>query len=481
MGAFGAGGRQAGGRDLGRTAAEDLSPSVVRAAIAEDARLTAVTIQPPPDPQLAERRVWSPAAGCRIVACVDVETIEADERPVAPGVLWQLAARRMERCVRPGDWVCMLGGSRLAVCFGNGAHRIPPSSLGRRLARAMGDHLAVGSSSAELEVAVGIGVAPAESEPASVTEAAIASIRSARHHGRGGTDRPQRFVAVARIPEGSGEHGQGRPLRTRRLGNPRLVRRVLIPLQDEGVSLAETPSEAALRGGSHFRPVGAPETAVRVLVVDPDTATSRATRLNAHMVASAIRRAGAIPTVSIASTPDQILLDHLVVEPEVVVMVLHPEPRGTRGPRPDPWEKPAQLTKRLQETGSSVVVVSFGASAMAVAACVEKGATGLLDLEQLPEELSRIAGSLPNGRWRFPEAYLGLVDLTTAERRVLDQMMRGRSAADIAASQVVSLSTVRTHIRSILKKLKVNSQLAAVALGNGSVPVEPVSVEQSTA
>jgi DNA-binding CsgD family transcriptional regulator len=49
-------------------------------------------------------------------------------------------------------------------------------------------------------------------------------------------------------------------------------------------------------------------------------------------------------------------------------------------------------------------------------------------------------------------------------------MMEGRSAAEIATTLVVSLTTVRSHIRSILRKLNVNSQLAAVALAFGTLP-----------
>jgi len=63
-----------------------------------------------------------------------------------------------------------------------------------------------------------------------------------------------------------------------------------------------------------------------------------------------------------------------------------------------------------------------------------------------------------------------LVELTTSEHRVLYHMMRGASASDIAEQLIVSLATVRSHIRSILRKLGVSSQLAAVALANGSHP-----------
>jgi DNA-binding NarL/FixJ family response regulator len=54
--------------------------------------------------------------------------------------------------------------------------------------------------------------------------------------------------------------------------------------------------------------------------------------------------------------------------------------------------------------------------------------------------------------------------LTEREREVLGLIADGRRAAEIAESLVVAMSTVRTHIRSILRKLEVNSQEAAVAV-----------------
>jgi DNA-binding NarL/FixJ family response regulator len=55
--------------------------------------------------------------------------------------------------------------------------------------------------------------------------------------------------------------------------------------------------------------------------------------------------------------------------------------------------------------------------------------------------------------------------LTPRERTVLTELAAGRAAAEIAHREHVSLTTVRTHIRSILLKLNVSSQLAAVAAG----------------
>jgi len=56
-----------------------------------------------------------------------------------------------------------------------------------------------------------------------------------------------------------------------------------------------------------------------------------------------------------------------------------------------------------------------------------------------------------------------LRSLSPRETEVLGALIEGRSAETIASEQFVSLGTVRSHIRSILRKLGVTSQLAAVA------------------
>jgi DNA-binding CsgD family transcriptional regulator len=53
--------------------------------------------------------------------------------------------------------------------------------------------------------------------------------------------------------------------------------------------------------------------------------------------------------------------------------------------------------------------------------------------------------------------------LTERERGVLVQLMQGYTAEQIANADFVSVCTVRSHIRQILLKLGVNSQVAAVA------------------
>ncbi len=53
--------------------------------------------------------------------------------------------------------------------------------------------------------------------------------------------------------------------------------------------------------------------------------------------------------------------------------------------------------------------------------------------------------------------------LSSRERQILAQLVQGLSAPDIAARLGISKDTIRTHVRNILAKLKVNSRTEAVA------------------
>src|SRR6202035_1915042 len=109
---------------------------------------------------------------------------------------------RMVRCIRSGDQVCMLGGPRVAVVLGNGSNRVTPSALGKRLARAMGDHLAVGTTGLDLQVAIGVGAGTSDVEPAELAAAAMASLRLPRvRGGANGHPATTPFVAVTHVPD----------------------------------------------------------------------------------------------------------------------------------------------------------------------------------------------------------------------------------------------------------------------------------------
>jgi two-component system, NarL family, nitrate/nitrite response regulator NarL len=56
--------------------------------------------------------------------------------------------------------------------------------------------------------------------------------------------------------------------------------------------------------------------------------------------------------------------------------------------------------------------------------------------------------------------------ITRREGEVLGLLMAGKQVSDIARTRVVSESTVRTQVKSILAKLQVSSQLSAVGLAH---------------
>ncbi|MEO7126755.1 MAG: response regulator transcription factor [Nakamurella sp.] len=66
-------------------------------------------------------------------------------------------------------------------------------------------------------------------------------------------------------------------------------------------------------------------------------------------------------------------------------------------------------------------------------------------------------------------------DLTARERETLTELAQGRTVHDIAMQWVVAETTVRSHVRSILTKLGVQSQLQAVvkAVHHGWIDPEP--------
>lgn len=66
-------------------------------------------------------------------------------------------------------------------------------------------------------------------------------------------------------------------------------------------------------------------------------------------------------------------------------------------------------------------------------------------------------------------------DLTSREREVLELLVDGASAPDIAEELGVSINTVRSHIQSLFSKLHVHSQLQAAAFALQSGLVDPMA------
>jgi DNA-binding NarL/FixJ family response regulator len=139
--------------------------------------------------------------------------------------------------------------------------------------------------------------------------------------------------------------------------------------------------------------------------------------------------------------------------------------------------------RALVAKGISVLVLIQGDDFSVLAECLEAGASGVFDGTQSFENLVRLITDAALGRltlepWARQEVLRALRAqdasarkfralfwaLTAGEADVLKLLTEGRKAEEIAATRVVSLAMVRTQIRSILRKLGVNSQLAAVVL-----------------
>lgn len=199
--------------------------------------------------------------------------------------------------------------------------------------------------------------------------------------------------------------------------------------------------------------------------------------LLAHSAAYALRAHGIEAHVVEVSSLAAIQAEVLRIDPRVALLDLHLGALGLSLP----------LIAGIHRAGIDVVVVTGETDRAVWGACIEAGAIALVDkrlpFDQLVDRLERIvagdAGMPPSERIdlitqlhekrRQDSTRLEpFTRLTVREAEVLQRLTRGLSADEIAAETYVSLATVRSHIRAILQKLGVNSQLAAVASATGA-------------
>jgi len=140
------------------------------------------------------------------------------------------------------------------------------------------------------------------------------------------------------------------------------------------------------------------------------------------------------------------------------------------------------LIEPLSAAGLDVVMLTGERNALMLAQCLEEGAVGVINksvsfdelLEQIHvaldsgglmtrHEREEMLSQLRQHRAVREQELRAFNELTAREGEVLGELMQGKSADTIAEESVVSVATIRTQIRSILAKLGVNSQLAAVA------------------
>lgn len=199
--------------------------------------------------------------------------------------------------------------------------------------------------------------------------------------------------------------------------------------------------------------------------------------------------------VSPCSTFDEVLDEAAAVKPTLVVLDLDLQGAGYGYDLIDP----------LRALGAEVLILTGTTDRMELARCLEAGALGIASkangfasvLDQVRRaadgetvtsitERTQLLSDLMAHRRAAEKRMAPFETLSARERDVLRQIVDGQQAAAIAKASYVSLATVRTQIRSILLKLDVTSQVAAVALArqNGwfgdASPASPTTTAPET-
>jgi two-component system, NarL family, nitrate/nitrite response regulator NarL len=207
-------------------------------------------------------------------------------------------------------------------------------------------------------------------------------------------------------------------------------------------------------------------TSPRAVLVDPHALLS-------HALSEELNRTGIETTPLWAESGEEILRLVEQAQPHVVLLEFE---------LPDPPGAPQHLIEAMTAAGARVVMLTSNTDHLALGACLEAGAVGIVDkkLASFSEFVAAIRAAawgdgdlswqsrtllaeLRRSRAEEQRRQAPFADLTTREREVLTLMCEGRGTSEIAEETYVSLATVRSHVRSILLKLGVHSQLAAAA------------------
>jgi DNA-binding NarL/FixJ family response regulator len=192
-------------------------------------------------------------------------------------------------------------------------------------------------------------------------------------------------------------------------------------------------------------------------------------------------RDGGIDDVTVAG-PDGLHLDAVLaladdLHPDVVLLDLHLGRAGSGISHIGP----------LVTAGTAVLIMTASDDPVLLGQALEAGAAGIFSKMQPFESLAdqvrdaargdtvisaaaraRLLEDLRAHRHAEVDAREPFEGLTGRERVVLAGLVRGTTAEQIAVEEHVTLATVRSQIRGVLRKLGVNSQLLAVAMARGA-------------
>lgn len=213
----------------------------------------------------------------------------------------------------------------------------------------------------------------------------------------------------------------------------------------------------------------------RVAVVDDHD-------LLAFTLAAALRGRGLDVTIvglDPATDPTTAILD---ASPTTALLDLDLGPHGDA----------TRLIEPLTTAGVAVVMVTGVTDPVRVGRCIAAGAVGVLSkqvpFEVLVETIGRVAAGQPLLTAHERDEHLAVIrghersererlapfeSLTPREAEVLGALMAGQKVQEIAIDRVVSLATVRSQVRTLLLKLDVSSQVAAISRAHAAGWVPP--------
>lgn len=204
---------------------------------------------------------------------------------------------------------------------------------------------------------------------------------------------------------------------------------------------------------------------MRVLIVEDHP-------VMAHTLAVALAQEGIQAGVASSTTIDDLVEEVRGIGPDLVLLDL--DLGAALGSGRD-------LVGPLQDVAGAVVMLTGSTDAAARAECLEAGATAVLGKDQ---PFDRIVRTITTGldhpvehdaarqdalsllrriRAEDRRRMAPFDNLSPREREVLHGLYIGKSPKQIADERFLSVETVRSQIKSVQRKLRVNSQIAAVA------------------
>ncbi|MEZ8824804.1 response regulator [Vibrio sp. 10N.261.55.A7] len=130
---------------------------------------------------------------------------------------------------------------------------------------------------------------------------------------------------------------------------------------------------------------------------------------------------------------------------------------------------------RADGTTAAIVILTVSDNASDIEAIIKAGADGYLLKDTEPDELVELLKKATTGNKAYSDEVVQYLanrgssedvfsSLTTREKEILQEVAKGFRNKQIADRLFISESTVKVHMKSLLKKLQVPSRTAATVL-----------------